>query len=442
MADVERLLVVGGGGREFTFIEEALRTGVKKVYSTRSVDAVNIGIEGVINTGIGEDPQAIGSWAGLEEMDLVVVGPEKPLVNGIGDILRGKGVPVFGPGSDGAIFEEDKGATHDFVDKYMPERNPDNSEVFDPEHSEEAKEHVRKLGPENVFTKRVGLEGGKGATGYTEDQLSDALAEIDAVAKKGEKILIQGRLSGPEYSALFILDGRGHAVATALSRDHKTLLDGGLGPMTGGMGAFAPLSLDQASHLRRNSIDLLGQQIVRGLKKEGINYRGTIYAGLMAENQDPNSNLYILEFNVRFGDPETQVLLQTLGGRAIDYMYAAARGSGENDMHRLYLDPAKAMVSLTVCLASPGYAAGDVVTGLPIHLPKELPSDVTVQFAGAEMRNGIPTSNGGRVLYVTVNSAPSLEDARKTAYGIIGRENDGVYIGDDEQVIRTDIGLA
>jgi phosphoribosylamine-glycine ligase len=100
------------------------------------------------------------------------------------------------------------------------------------------------------------------------------------------------------------------------------------------------------------------------------------------------------------------------------------------------------MVSLTVCLASPGYAAGDVVTGLPIHLPKELPSDVTVQFAGAEMRNGIPTSNGGRVLYVTVNSAPSLEDARKTAYGIIGRENDGVYIGDDEQVIRTDIGLA
>jgi phosphoribosylamine-glycine ligase len=265
------------------------------------------------------------------------------------------------------------------------------------------------------------------------------LRKVDAVAKKRESLLIQGRLYGPEYSATYMLDGRGNVVATALSRDHKSLYDGGEGPMTGGLGAFAPLSLDQANLGRRVKIEDFGLQIAEGLVEDGIDYRGTLYAGLMAETEDPDSELRVLEFNVRFGDPETQVVLPTLGGKAIEYMLAAAHGSLEMDLNRLYMIAGRELVTATVCLASPGYAEGEVVTGLPIHIPKDLPSDISIQFAGAKMLDGRPISSGGRGLYVT-KTAPSLSEAR-SLYQYIGRENNGIYIGDDEQVIRTDIGL-
>lgn len=178
-----------------------------------------------------------------------------------------------------------------------------------------------------------------------------------------------------------------------------------------------------------------------GLVKEGINYRGTLYAGLMAETQEPDSALRLIELNVRFGDPEMQVLLQSLGGMALDYMYSAARGSGEQNMDRLFLLADYQPVSLTVCLASPGYAqeGEKLKTGLPIHVPENLPDNISIQYAGAKMVDGAPVSSGGRVLYVTI-TADSLQEARKV-YDYIGRENNGVYIGDDKQIYRTDIGL-
>ena len=436
MADVEKLLIVGSGGREFALIDEAIRSGVSNVYSTRGENAVNIGIEGVVNTGLGEDPNEIASWAQLEEMDLVIVGTEKPLVNGIGELIRSRGVPVFGPNSDGAVFEADKTITHDFVSRHgLP--NPNDSETYSPDQVDGAKDHIRELGVERIVTKRVGMEGGKGVRTYESHELDDALNEVDAVAEKNEKLLIQGRLLGPEYSATFMLDGRGNVVATALSRDHKSLYEDGVGPMTGGMGAFAPLSLDQANLERRSDIEEIGLQIAEGLVEDGIDYRGALYAGLMAETEDPNSRLRILEFNVRFGDPETQVLLHSLGDKAIEYMYSAAQGSLDMDLNRLYSIAGQELVSMTVCLASPGYAEGDIVTGLPIHVPDDLPSDVSIQFAGAKMKDRKPVSTGGRVAYIT-KTAPISEV--RSVYEHIGRENRGIYIGDNEQVIRNDIG--
>ena len=440
MADVDKLLVVGSGGREFTILQEALRTGVSKVYSTRGANAVNMGIEDVINTGLGEkNIAAIGSFASQEEIDLVIVGPEAPLIRGIGDVLRSRGVPVFGPNADGAKFEANKVETHEFaIRNGLP--NPRYSATFTPDERNAAKDHIRSLGPGNIYTKRVGEEGGKGAKGYAEDELQAALDEVDAVANKGESLVTQGRLLGPEYSAKFMLDGKGNAVAMALSRDHKSLYNGGLGPNTGGMGAFAPLSLEQASMRRRKEIEGIGMLIADGLLREGIDYRGAIYAGLMAETLDPESALYLLELNVRFGDPEMQVIVPKLGGRLIEYAYAAARGSVESDMSRLYMNTSEG-VSLTVCLASPGYAQDnvDLVTGLTIHVPENLPDDVSLQFAGAVMLDGVLKTSGGRVVYAT-KSASSLEKAR-TVYDYIGRDNNGLYIGDDEQLIRTDIGL-
>lgn len=438
MAGIENVLVVGDGGREGALLKEALQYGVPKVYSTRGEDAVNIGLEDVINTGLGSNIGDIGSFASQEALDLVIVGPEAPLVHGLSDVLKERSIPVFGPNAQGARFEADKTVTHDFAERHgLP--NPDNSATFRPDQRDAAKIHITELGSENVYTKRVGLEGGKGAVGYEDDELEKALAEVDAVADKGEDLLVQGRLRGPEYSATYILDGKGGIVATALARDHKSLFNGGKGPNTGGMGAWAPLSFDQATRARRQEIELIGHMTAEGLLQDGIDYRGVVYAGLMAETEDPNSRLRLLEFNVRFGDPETQVLLQSLGGKAIDYMLAAAHGAGEVDMSRLYLDASKSLVSLTVCLASPGYSQGEVVTGLPIHVPEELPDDVTLQFAGAKMVDNTPVSSGGRVLYVT-KTAPTLNEARGV-YGYIGKENDGVYIGEDQQVIRTDIGL-
>jgi phosphoribosylamine--glycine ligase len=442
VADVESLLIVGSGGREFTLIEEALRSGVKNVYSTRGQDAVNYGIENVINIGLGEDIEKIGSFAADEQIDLVLVGPEAPLVKGLGNTLRAKGIFTFGPNKDGAQFEANKAYTHDFNKrKGLP--NPDNSETFSPAQSKAAKELIRKYGPDKIYTKRVGLEGGKGAVGYGDDELQKAYEEVDAVAGKNEELLIQGRLFGPEFSAIFMLDGKGNAVATALSRDHKSLYDGGLGPNTGGLGAFSPVSARDAGHMRRDEIEDIGHMIANGLVEDGIDYRGVVYAGLMAETTDVFSKLKVLEYNVRFGDPETQVILQSLGGMAIDYIYAAARGSLQTDMSRLQLGMIDSPVSLTVCLASPGYGHGGdikVTTGLPVHVPKDLPDDVSIQYAGAKMVNGNPVSSGGRVVYVT-KTAATLDQAR-TVYDYIGRENGGIYLGDDQQVIRTDIGLA
>lgn len=438
MSELEKVLIVGDGGREYALIAEAIGSGVSTVYSTREEDSINIGIESVQNMGLGGDIAAIVDFAVQKKVDLVVVGPEKPLVNGLGDMLRQKGVAVFGPNADGARFEADKTVTHAFVERHgLP--NPDNSQTFTPNQAGAAKDLIRQLGPDKIYTKRVGLEGGKGAAGYGPDDLGAALAEVDAVAKKGEKLLIQGRLLGPEYSVMFMLDGTGKAVALPLSRDHKSLYNGGQGPNTGGMGAFAPLGIEQAGLKRRQEIERIGLRLAEGLVRDGIDYRGVIYLGLMAETPDPDSALRILETNVRFGDPETQILLQSLHHKALDYMYAAAQGAGEMDMSRLYLEAGKEPVSLTVCLASPGYATGDVVTGLPIHIPKDLPQDVSIQFAGAKMIGGVPTSTSGRVAYIT-KTAPSIAEAR-TVYDYIGRANGGLYIGDDQQVTRTDIGL-
>ena len=182
MTDIERLLVVGGGGREFALLGEGLRSGISKVYSTRGEDAINIGIEDVINTGLGDkNVEAIGSFAAQEEIDLVVIGPEAPLIAGVADILRNKGIPTYGPGADGAVFEDDKCVTHRFAENYgLP--NPDNSETFTPDQREDAKDLIRTLGPDNIITKRVGQEGGKGSVGYEADELEAAFNEVDAVA--------------------------------------------------------------------------------------------------------------------------------------------------------------------------------------------------------------------------------------------------------------------
>lgn len=442
MAELESVLVVGGGGREFALLDEALQSGVSKVYSTRGEDAVNIGIEGVVNTGLGDkNIKGIGSFASQEEIDLVIVGPEAPLIAGLGDVLRSRGIAVYGPNTDGAKFEADKTHTHEFVEKYgLP--NPDNARVFTPDEYGEAGDYITMCGVENIFTKRVGQEGGKGAVCYEADELNKALEEVDAVAYKGENLLIQPRLTGPEYSAMFMLDGQGGVVATALSRDHKALYDGGKGPNTGGMGAFAPLTKEQANDSRRAEIEQIGLQIVAGLVEEDIDFRGTLYAGLMAETPDINSRLRILEFNARFGDPETQVLLKSLGSQALSYMLAAAKGNIGINMNRLYLNANEHPVTMTVCLASPGYSqeGQELVTGLPIYLPEDLPEDISIQFAGAKMKDGEIVSSGGRVLYVT-KTASTLEEAR-SLYKYIGRENGGIYIGDDQQLIRSDIGLA
>lgn len=438
MAEIESLLVVGDGGREAEMLRKALEEGVSEVFSTRGKDAVNYGLEGVMNTGLGSnDIDGITSWARQEKIDLVAVGPEAPLIAGLADALRASGVAVFGPGADGAMFEADKTFTHDFAERHGL-GNPHNSETFTPDQAEEAKDHVRQVGATRIFTKRVGQEGGKGAKSWDDEE--GAFREIDEVMAKGEPLLIQGKLEGPEYSGIFMLDGKGGVVATSLSRDHKALRDGGQGPNTGGMGAVAPLSFEQASWSHRAQIYDIGMAAVEGLLKDGIDYRGALYLGLMAENMTPEAKLRLLEINVRFGDPETQVILPLLGRHAVGMMADAAHGSIDRNVEQLYLSPDAGKAVATVCLASPGYAenGAGVVTGLPIHLPKDLPDDVFVHFAGAKMVDGVPTSSSGRVLYVT-KRGKNLDDALKV-YDYIGRENGGVYIGDDQQVMRTDIG--
>ena len=414
-----KVLVVGGGGREHALIWKILQSPyVEEIYCTPGNGGIG---EAAQNVPIPEtDFKKLTQFADRNLIDLTVVGPEQPLVAGIVDFFRDHGLLIFGPDARAAELEGSKEFAKLFMHKYgIPTAS---CQVFD--KAKDAVHHVHALNGPFVI-KASGLAAGKGVVICK--TRSEGFEAIDKIMKKktfgkaGETILIEEYLAGEEVSVLAIADGE-RCVMLPAAQDHKAVFEGDTGPNTGGMGAYAP-----APVLTKKLRDLVYESILlpvlRGMKKEGREYKGVLYAGLMITDKGPK----VLEFNCRFGDPEIQALLPLVKTDIVDLMLESAEGRLKDKP----LDIAP-LHSACVIMASGGYP-GRYKTGKVIRGLDQVPDDVWVFHAGTKLSGGKIVTSGGRVLGVTSTGA-TLSEALDRVYGAMGKITfDGAYY-------RRDIG--
>lgn len=329
--------------------------------------------------------------------DLVVIGPEAPLSAGLADDLRADGHVVFGPGVDGARLETSKAWMKEVLtDAGIPTAR---HKSFAAMQEEQAVRFLESL-PGLYVIKTDYLMEGKGV--LVTDSLADAVADVREKLEHGSIVIEEG-MTGPELSLLCVCDGR-RAVALAPSRDHKRIGTGDIGPMTGGMGAFSPVSRIDGEAIAKSIV----QPTLDALRDRGIDYRGCLYAGLMLTPEGPK----IIEYNVRFGDPEAQVVLPRMSSDLAQLLFEAA--NGELVSEPSFVDDA----AVTVVLATGGYPikpydTGHVIAGLAVA---EAMDDVEV-FRYAVDGDGCAA--GGRVLSVT-GFGPTVAAARERAYEAVG----------------------
>ena len=395
-----RVCVVGSGGREHALAHTLART------ADVVVTPGNPGMAAPIE--VDESP--------VEEIeaDLYVVGPEAPLVAGLADNLRAAGKAVLGPGADGALLEGSKA----FMKDVLAEAGVPTAgyRSFDDLQAGEALEYLESL-PGPWVIKTDGLAAGKGVrvARTLEEARDDVTAKLSGAAfgDAGRTVVIEEGLEGDECSLLVLCDGRGVAPLIP-AQDFKRVGDDDTGPNTGGMGAYAPMHLDAATV--DGLLDAAVLPLVEELRRRGIDYRGVLYAGLMLTEQGPK----VIEYNVRFGDPETQVVLPLLESDAAALFLAAANGRlDEVEVPKFSGDAA-----VSVVLASPGYPEaprlGDVIDGLARSGQAAQPVEgVTVFHAGTRRHDAEADfyTAGGRVLDVTA-VAPTLAEARRNAYAV------------------------
>jgi len=412
-----KVLVIGGGGREHTLAWGLSRSpGVDEVF-------VAPGNDGMADVATLVEARDVESWVAAAKdlaVDLVVVGPEQPLVDGVGDRLRAEGFAVFGPDAAAARIEGDKAwAKELMVEAGVPAAS---SETFT--DLDEALGHVRALDGVCVV-KATGLAAGKGVTvcsdlDTAERAVRDCLVD-GAFGEAGASILVEEKLTGPELSVFAVCDGTRFATFTP-SRDHKRLGDGDAGPNTGGMGAYTPVSdatADLATLVREKVI----APTLDALRARGLEYRGLLYVGLMLTPDGPK----VLEYNARFGDPETQVVIPAFDGDLFEVLDGAARGKLPVDGEL----PSQG-AAVGVVLASAGYPASST-KGVAVPGLDEL-TDVDLVFHAATRRgdDGWETS-GGRVL-CAVGVGPDFSLARDRAHELADR------LAFDGAQRRTDIG--
>jgi phosphoribosylamine--glycine ligase len=407
-----RLLVVGGGGREHAL---AARLAIDPQVDTLVMAPGNPGMAelGTCVPIAVDDIDGLVALAQREAIDLVVVGPEVPLVLGLVDALAAQGIAAFGPSRAAAELEGSK----TFAKQVMDEAGVPTAGWITTTDRDVARAALDDFGPPWVV-KADGLAAGKGVVvtsdrGVAEQAIDDALV-AGRFGDAGARLVIEEFLDGPERSLFAVCDGE-DAVLLAPAQDHKRALDGDEGPNTGGMGAFCPVegfSLDdpRVAALR----DTVILPILRTLAARGTPFRGLLYAGLVDTADGPK----VLEYNVRFGDPETQVVLPRLTSSLVDLLWAAATGSaatgdGVASVPVTFGDDA----AVTVVLAAAGYpeqaSSGEPITGTAVAAALD---GVHVIHAGtARTADGTLVTAGGRVLAIT-GTGPDLATARRTAY--------------------------
>ncbi|AEB07870.1 phosphoribosylamine--glycine ligase [Coriobacterium glomerans PW2] len=420
--DIDRsidILLLGAGGREHAIasrLSASARAGALYI-APGNAGTAQVGE----NVELDEsDPAAVCSFAREHGVGLVVIGPEAPLVAGVADAVRAAGIPCFGPGRDAARLEGSKSFSKRLMERASipTARYAVFSEVND------ALAYVREQGAPLVI-KADGLAAGKGVTVAHElDQALDAVRACfsGSFGDAGSQVVIEEMLSGPECSLLAFTDGR-VVRAMAPSQDHKRAWDGDRGPNTGGMGAVSPVPV--VSDAERREMERILDAVMVALAEDGIEYRGCIYGGFMLTPSGPK----VIEFNARFGDPETQVVLPRMEGDLLEIMLACARG-GLDEVEIGWREDC----ALTVVLASAGYP-GSYKTGKPISgiAAAEEIDGVTVFHAGTTRLGDRVVSSGGRVLAVTALGS-TLSIARERAYAACE------MIDFEGKVYRSDIG--
>ena len=415
-----RILVVGGGGRE-----HALCWALRRENPDADLYCApgNPGTaELATNLPIpSDDIDRLADAADMHGIDLTVIGPEGPLALGLADRLRAEGRAAFGPGMAAAQIEASKAFAKDVM---AAARIPTAaSETF---HDLSAALAYVDRHPEPLVVKASGLAAGKGA--IVCPTRSDAASAVRAMlgegrfGEAGRTIIVESFLHGEEISVLAITDGDDF-VLLPVSQDHKRLLEGDTGPNTGGMGAYSPVSVATPALLGRVEREVLGPALEE-MKRQGAPFRGVLYAGLMVDNA---GTPWVVEFNCRLGDPETQVVLPLVAEGLTDCFWKVAHGEGVSPIRQ------RAEASVTTVLASSGYP-DHPRHGASIVIPPRLPDGVTVFHAGTVRdAGGVLRASGGRVLNVTA-VAPEFADAQR-------RSREGAEsIGFEGKVFRRDIG--
>lgn len=411
-----KALIAGSGGREHAI-------GMMLSRSPQNPDILscpgNAGLAelGQIHPAIPDISTGVIKLALHEKVDLVVIGPEAPLASGLADKLRRLGIPTFGPGAKGARLESSKV----FARKFMERHNipaPD-FQIFSQSDEAIKEAKIRDL---PIVIKADGLAAGKGV--FIESSVEGAVETISLIlddhkfGDAGSSILLEEHLDGIELSVHIITDGS-KSIMLPYSMDHKRIGHGDSGPNTGGMGAVSSQRLVD-SDISRKIEERIVIPTLNGLQKDNIEYKGVLYFGLMLVDGEP----YVLEFNCRFGDPETQVILPLLDEDLLQVLAETAHGNISADNYSFKTDIASCIV-----MASEGYP-GSYETGKKIFIPgiRDIGNDSMIFHAGTELSNdGNLLTTGGRVLGVTA-IGESLKESLSKAYKTVGLiEFEGAY---------------
>lgn len=406
----KNVLILGGGGREF-----ALYALIKKELEEKARVYIlpgNGGVEKedrILGVSLGDFP-SIERIIREKEIEVVIVGPEEPLVKGVKDYLLEKNpsLVVIGPDKKGALLEGSKVFSYEFMQE---EGIPCGRSVV-VSSLEEGKKAIEKFSPPYVL-KAEGLMAGKGVSIH-EDRES-ALKKLEEIFIKGiyqeagKRILVQEFLEGKESSLFALLNGE-EALILPTARDYKRAYDGDKGPNTGGMGSYSPSDI-----LNEEQVGFIYEKILNPVLKR-FSYRGILYIGLMVHSSK-REDISVLEFNVRLGDPEAQVILPRIEGKVLSYLLWT-----ENQVEWVpkvkkkgyYCVPESPESLLNVVVSAKGYPLS-YPKGIEISLPRKIPSSIEIFFAGVEEKNGKLLSSGGRILNV-VGKGDTREEARQIVY--------------------------
>jgi phosphoribosylamine--glycine ligase len=392
-----KVLLLGSGGREHALAWKLSQSPrlTRLLCGPGNPGTAKLGTNVPVRPDV---PDEVVALARREAVDLVVVGPEAPLVAGVADALARAGIPCFGPVAGAALIEGSKA----FAKEIMAEAGVPTAAFRTFTDVAAAEAYAVEQG--RIVVKADGLAAGKGViVAHDVEAARAAVRAVGAMGTAGQKMVLEELLEGEEVSAMALCDGERYAMLP-LSQDHKRVGDGDTGPNTGGMGAYSP-----APFLTDAQLAEVGERVVAPtlavLRRRGIPFRGVLYAGLMLTRGGPK----VLEFNARFGDPETQVLMMQLGEDLLPLVDACARGRLEP--RPLVSSPG---ASVGVVLAAQGYPdaprKGQRIDGLDA-----VPQDATVFLAGVEARDGALVTSGGRVLTVCARGE-DLARARERAY--------------------------
>ncbi|WP_197922153.1 phosphoribosylamine--glycine ligase [Thiosulfatihalobacter marinus] len=399
------ILILGGGGREHALAWAVLQN---PKCDKLIVAPGNAGIDQIADCASFdiEDGSAVVSFAEANAIDFVIVGPEAPLAAGIADRLREAGILVFGPSAAAARLEASKSFTKEICDA----ANAPTAAYGHFTDAQAARDYIRQQGAP-IVVKADGLAAGKGVIVAMDEQTAlDAIDDMfgGAFGGAGAEVVIEEFMEGEEASFFILCDGK-TALPIGTAQDHKRVGEGDTGPNTGGMGAYSPAPV-LTDEIAQKALDQIVQPTIDEMARRGTPYQGVLYVGLMIKDGQPR----LVEYNVRFGDPECQVLMMRLGAQAMDLLHSAAEERLASTRVNWADDHA-----ITVVMAANGYPGayekGSVINGLDA-LPED--SRNMVFHSGTTAAGGAITATGGRVLNVTARG-DSLQEARDRAYAMV-----------------------